>query len=92
MILFLDNYDSFVYNLYQLCLLYTSVRTCSTAFLTPFPPYLFGSPSRSSNASNCPVEAPLGAAPLPIVPSAKITSASTVGFPLESKISRAVID
>lgn len=31
------------------------------------------------------MDAPLGAMPLPIVPSINVTSASTVGFPLESK-------
>ena len=46
------------------------------------------SPSRSSRASNSPVEAPLGAAPRPMVPSASQTSASTVGLPRESMISR----
>ena len=46
------------------------------------------SPSLSSSASNSPVDAPLGAVPLPTVPSTKVTSASTVGLPLESKISR----
>ena len=59
----------------------------STAFWTPLPRYLDLSPSRSSSASNSPVEAPLGAAPRPTVPSARYTSASTVGFPLESRIS-----
>ena len=41
----------------------------------------------SSRASNSPVEAPLGAVPLATVPSIRYTSASTVGFPLESRIS-----
>ena len=59
----------------------------STAFSTPFPRYLSFTLSLSSSASNSPVDAPLGAIPLPIVPSFKMTSASTVGFPLESKIS-----
>ena len=59
----------------------------STALVTPLPRYLDLSPSRSSNASNSPVDAPLGAIPLPMVPSTKYTSASTVGLPLESKIS-----
>ena len=59
----------------------------STAFVTPFPQYLALSPSLSSSASNSPVDAPLGAVPLPTVPSARTTSASTVGFPLESSIS-----
>ena len=58
-----------------------------TALSTPFPRYLDLSPSRSSSASNSPVDAPLGAVPLPTVPSARYTSASTVGFPLESNIS-----
>ena len=61
----------------------------STAFWTPLPRYLDLSPSRSSSASNSPVEAPLGAAPRPTVPSARYTSASTVGFPLESSTSLA---
>ena len=43
----------------------------STAFVTPFPRYLPLSLSLSSRASNSPVEAPLGAAPLPIVPSTR---------------------
>ena len=60
----------------------------STAFVTPFPRYLDLSPSLNSRASNSPVDAPLGAVPLPTVPSTRYTSASTVGFPLESKISR----
>ena len=59
----------------------------STALETPLPPNLSLFPSLSSNASNSPVEAPLGAAPRPTVPPAKYTSASTVGFPLESIIS-----
>ena len=59
----------------------------STAFNTPFPRYLDLSPSLSSSASNSPVDAPLGAVPLPTVPSERYTSASTVGFPLESNIS-----
>ena len=45
------------------------------------------SPSLNSRASNTPVEAPEGAVPRPIVPSTRYTSASTVGFPLESRIS-----
>ena len=42
---------------------------------------------KNSRASNSPVEAPLGAVPLATVPSIRYTSASTVGFPLESRIS-----
>ena len=34
----------------------------ATAFVTPLPKYLFASPSRSSSASNSPVDAPLGGA------------------------------
>ena len=64
-----------------------TVLIFSTALSTPFPRYLDLSPSRSSSASNSPVDAPLGAVPLPTVPSARYTSASTVGFPLESNIS-----
>ncbi len=58
----------------------------STAFKTLLPPNNLGSPSRSSTASLIPVDAPEGTAALPTVPSSKITSASTVGFPRESKI------
>src|SRR3954451_19516856 len=63
-------------------------RTPSTALVTPLPPYRFP-PSRSSTASQAPVEAPLGTAARVIVPSSRATSTSTVGFPRESRISRA---
>src|SRR3954454_10654159 len=63
-------------------------RTPSTALVTPLPPYRFP-PSRSSTASKAPVEAPLGTAARAIVPSSRATSTSTVGFPRESRISRA---
>lgn len=42
----------------------------------------------SSSASNSPVEAPDGAAARPTEPSSSVTSASTVGLPRESMISR----
>ena len=64
-----------------------TVLTFATALATPLPPKRFSSPSRSSTASNSPVEAPLGAIPLPTVPSDRTTSASTVGLPRESRIS-----
>ena len=64
-----------------------TVLMFSTAFCTPFPRYLALSPSRNSSASNSPVDAPLGAMPRPTTPPARTTSASTVGFPLESRIS-----
>ena len=64
-----------------------TVLIFSTALVTPFPPKRDLSPSRSSSASNSPVDAPLGATPLPTVPSRRYTSASTVGLPLESIIS-----
>ena len=62
-----------------------------TAFFTPSPKYLV-SPSRSSTASNLPVLAPDGTAAipeylLPVMVSVRTASASTVGFPLESRIS-----
>ena len=60
----------------------------ATALLTPLPPYFVLSPSRSSSASNSPVEAPEGAAARPTAPEASVTSASTVGLPRESMISR----
>ena len=59
-----------------------------TALVTPLPPYLLLSPSLSSTASFSPVEAPDGTAARPKLPSARTTSASTVGFPRESRISR----
>src|SRR5215831_6020472 len=65
------------------------VVTFLTALLTPFPEYRFFSPSRSSNASCAPVDAPEGTAARPIAPPARITSTSTVGLPRESRISRA---
>ena len=58
-----------------------------TAFVTPFPLYLFLSPSRSSAASYIPVDAPDGTTAAPTLPSDKRTSALTVGFPLESSTS-----
>src|SRR5688500_1843947 len=60
-----------------------------TASCTPFPAYLPASPSLSSSASCSPVEAPLGTAARPNAPLASVTSASTVGLPRESMISRA---
>ena len=63
----------------------------STLEATPLPPYLKESLSLSSEASLEPVEAPEGTAALPIEPDSKNTSASKVGFPLESIISLAVI-
>src|SRR4051794_5204328 len=62
--------------------------TPSTALVTPLPPYR-SPPSRSSTASKAPVEAPLGTAARAMVPSSRATSTSTVGFPRESRISRA---
>ena len=65
--------------------------TAATAFVTPLPRYRDLSPSRSSSASRLPVDAPDGAAARPITPDSKYTSASTVGFPRESKISRPIM-
>ena len=56
--------------------------------MTPLPPYRALSPSLSSTASFSPVEAPDGTAARPKLPSARTTSASTVGLPRESRISR----
>ena len=61
--------------------------TFFTAFWTPFPSYL-SPPSRSSRASWVPVDAPDGTAARP-KPQQVQTSTSTVGFPRESRISRA---
>src|SRR3989344_6921407 len=68
-----------------------SIFTLETALRTPFPPYLLLSPSLSSIASLLPVDAPDGTAARPNDPSFRTTSASTVGFPLESRISLAII-
>jgi hypothetical protein len=62
------------------------VLTFSTAFSTDFPRYFDLFPSRSSTASNEPVDAPLGTAALPTYSCSTTTSTSTVGLPLESKI------
>ena len=59
--------------------------TLFTAVKTPFPRYLFLSPSLNSTASYFPVEAPDGTAALK-TPSLVVTYASTVGLPLESII------
>ncbi|OQB34508.1 MAG: hypothetical protein BWY05_01605 [Euryarchaeota archaeon ADurb.Bin165] len=67
-----------------------SVLIASTAFLTPFPRKRSSS-SRFSTASYVPVEAPEGHAARPKNPPASMTSASTVGLPLESMISLPVI-
>ena len=52
---------------------------------------LFLSLSLNSKASLDPVEAPEGAHAEPVDPSSKVTVALTVGLPLESKISNALI-
>src|SRR5690348_15796225 len=67
-----------------------SVFTFSTAFCTPLPKKRCASPSRSSIASRVPVDAPEGTAARPIAPDSTSTSASTVGLPRESRISRAM--
>src|SRR5574338_174936 len=66
-----------------------SVFTFSTAWSTPLPRERAASPSRNSMASREPVEAPEGTAARPITPDSSRTSASTVGLPRESRISRA---
>src|SRR4051812_11664031 len=63
--------------------------TFATALRTPLPPYRAASASRSSSASRSPVEAPDGTAARPNAPPSSVTSASTVGLPRESRISRA---
>src|ERR1041384_6838823 len=63
--------------------------TLRTASTTPFPTYRRASPSRSSTASCSPVEAPLGTAARPAAPLDSVTSASMVGLPRLSRISRA---
>src|SRR5581483_8090157 len=61
--------------------------TWRTAFVTPLPPHS-APPSRSSVASNSPVEAPDGTAARPRAPESSATSTSTVGLPRESRIWR----
>src|SRR5258706_14308843 len=63
--------------------------TFATARSTPLPPYRLSSRSRSSSASCAPVDAPDGTMARPKAPSARVISASTVGFPRESSTSRA---
>src|SRR5215208_1067500 len=65
-----------------------SPLTLPTAFVTPLPLHS-RPPSRSSVASNSPVEAPDGTAARPCVPERSSTSTSTVGFPRLSRICRA---
>ena len=62
--------------------------TLETALATPLPPQA-SPPSRSSVASNSPVEAPEGTAARPLASESSVTSTSTVGFPRESRIWRA---
>ena len=68
-----------------------SPLTLATAFESPLPPQA-SPPSRSSTASNSPVEAPEGTAAHPDAPDSSTTSASTVGLPRESRIWRAWMD
>ena len=63
--------------------------TFLTAVNVPFPKYLFLSPSLNSQASCSPVDAPEGTFAVPVVPSASVIVAETVGNPLESKHSKA---
>ena len=65
-----------------------SPLTLATARATPLPPQA-SPPSRSSTASNSPVEAPEGTAARPRAPESSTTSTSTVGLPRESRIWRA---
>ena len=62
--------------------------TLATARVTPLPSHATP-PSRSSVASNSPVEAPDGTAARPRAPESSTTSTSTVGLPRESRIWRA---
>src|SRR4051795_11814391 len=62
--------------------------TLRTAWPTPLPPNA-SPPSRSSTASNSPVEAPDGTAARPAAPEAKPTSTSTVWLPRLSITCRA---
>ena len=66
----------------------SSSLTFATALPTPLPAHA-SPPSRSSVASNSPVEAPEGTAARPRAPESSATSTSTVGLPRESRIWRA---
>ena len=61
----------------------------AAALSAPFPPERRVSPARSSYAASAPVDAPEGTAARWTMPSSRSTSTSTVGFPRESRISRA---
>src|SRR4051794_29362090 len=65
-----------------------SPLTFATAVATPLPIHA-SPPSRSSVASNSPVDAPEGTAARPQAPDFRATSASTVGLPRLSRIWRA---
>src|ERR671915_2151841 len=65
-----------------------SPLTFATAFVTPLPSQA-SPPSRSSVASNSPVDAPDGTAARPCAPERSTSSTSTFGFPRESRIWRA---
>src|SRR3954449_7862224 len=65
-----------------------SPLTWPTACVTPLPRY-WAPPSRSSVASNSPVDAPDGTAARPVAPERRASSTSTVGLPRESRIWRA---
>ena len=62
-----------------------SPSTLCTARVTPLP-FQGSPPSRSSQASNSPVEAPEGTAACPCAPERSPTSTSTVGLPRLSRI------
>src|SRR5688572_19762034 len=64
-----------------------SVLTLATARATPLP-IQSPSPSRSSAASNCPVDAPDGTIARPDAPEDSHASTSTVGLPRESRTCR----
>src|SRR3954463_5017579 len=68
----------------------SSPLTLETALETPLP-FQRSPPSRSSTASNSPVDAPDGTAARPLALERRTTSTSTVGFPRESRIWRAWI-
>src|ERR1700722_1330699 len=62
--------------------------TCSTALRTPLPPKPVARPAATSTAPRTPGDAPEGTAARPATPESSVTSASTVGLPRESMISR----
>ena len=79
--------SKFIFKIFSLIIPFT----LATAVITPFPKKRFLSLSLNSKASLLPTEAPLGTEYLPKYLFSITISTSTVGLPLESRISLALI-